>query len=103
MHCVRPAGIDGLYFHREEIESELVTWQRTSFPISIVTAKSGGGKTSLLDYIASQWQEENASTLFMRAKDLHADDFMLSIRDLLSLDENVTVFDFITFLRNKQR
>ena len=54
-------------------------------------------KTNLLDYIASQWQEENASTLFMRAKDLHADDFMLSIRDLLSLDENVTVFDFITY------
>jgi tetratricopeptide (TPR) repeat protein len=98
-NALRSSGkvIDGLYFHREEIESELVTWQRTSFPISIVTAKSGGGKTSLLDYIASQWQEENASTLFMRAKDLHADDFMLSIRDLLSLDENVTVFDFITY------
>ena len=97
-NALRSSGkvIDGLYFHREQIESELVTWQRTSFPISIVTAKAGGGKTCLLDYLASQWQEENASTIFLRAKDLHVDDFMLSIRDLLSLAENVTVSDFIS-------
>ena len=46
-NALRSSGkvIDGLYFHREEIESGLqITWQRTSFPISIVLAKSGGGR-----------------------------------------------------------
>jgi tetratricopeptide (TPR) repeat protein len=85
--------IDGLYFHREEIEAELSAWPGTSFPLAVVTASSGGGKTCMLDYLASHWEKKGFPTFLVRAQHLEKTNFLESLRTLLCLGETVTSAD----------
>ena len=88
--------IDGLYFHREKIESDLIAWPQTSFPLAVLTSSVGAGKTCMLDSLVSRWERDGFPTFFVQARDLSQDDFRVSLRNLLTLESCVNPTDLVS-------
>jgi hypothetical protein len=82
--------IEGVYQNRREIEPHLLAWPQTRFPLLAITAKAGGGKTSMLNHLADEWEQGGHSVLLLRAQFLKKQKLWTAVQDQLSLKASVT-------------
>ncbi len=85
--------IKGLYYSRQEIETNLMGWPGSMPPLLALRSAAGGGKTCLMDHLAGQWQEEELPVLFIRAQGLEQTDLLKLVQDRLRLEPEVTFSD----------
>jgi tetratricopeptide (TPR) repeat protein len=83
--------IKDLYLPRKQIESQLVGWPDSCYPLAAVSASAGSGKTCLFHHLAQRWEQEGKCVLFLRAQYLQEDDLESVLRSQLYLSDEVKV------------
>ena len=81
--------LKGVYVEREGVELHLRRYPASIFPLSLVTAQAGSGKTSLLHHLGCQWQADGVSVVLVRANAIEGADLMAWLRRELRLADDV--------------
>ena len=83
--------LKNIYVSRADPERHLRFYPNTIFPIALITAQAGAGKTSLAHHMAEEWAKDNKSVVFLRAIAMRGMDLMATIREDLRLSAEVDV------------
>ena len=74
-----------VHLSRVDAEAHLRSFPGGIYPLALVTAQAGAGKTNLLHQLAKEWSEDGKNVLFLRAVTLESTDLMEVLREQLAL------------------
>ena len=89
--------IKGVYQNRKKEEEVLMNWIGLPYGLLFINAEAGSGKTNLLDYANTLYQQQNHSSLFLRANHLDTGSPETVIKKLLNIDNAVSMQELLKY------